>query len=505
MSDYKLLLKGSSLRFITLVSSIGIAFFMMPFIIKSVGDEDYGLWVIIGSVLSFYSVMDLGISSATQRYLSFTLHLKDNNRLNQYLNCSLLIYTCISIFVLAITAIIFISADNIVDDSNSVLQFQIIILVMGSTLAVSFPFYVVNGIIVANMRYDISATINFAKIIIRAGSTYYAISSGYGIIAMAIITSSTDFLSNVLLTYYARKMAPWVRLGRPYINKSTMKELFSYSGYALAGTTADKLRINSAPLFINHMLSLSSVTIYAIGAQFMSYFNQAISSFLTVTFPLFTKNVSLDNKKKIQSDFFLLTKISSSISVIGVTVIVILCQPFVIIWMGEGYIQSVEVVYILIVGTAIVACQQPAVQFFFAVSKNKYHTWMNIVEGLFTLMLYLFLSKLFGINGVALALVVPQVVTRVIIQPIFICKLIAISKLSYFNVLFRPIVVSIIIIGSFLSVPYISTISNYGELLFVAMFITILCLLLSYFLIFNGNDRNIIQSFIWRLLPSIRK
>ena len=65
----KNLLSGTILRIFSLGLSVIIAFFMMPFMIHSLGDTQYGLWVIIGTITGYYGFLDFGLSPATARYI----------------------------------------------------------------------------------------------------------------------------------------------------------------------------------------------------------------------------------------------------------------------------------------------------------------------------------------------------------------------------------------------------------------------------------------------------
>ncbi len=468
MSDYKILFKGSVVRFVTLVCSIAIAFFMMPFIIHTVGDRWYGLWVVIASLLSFYGMMDLGLSSATQRYLSYSLPKDDNEKINEYFNSSLFVYIGISAIVLIITVLLVFFAGYFVDDPQDLNTFRIIFAIMGSTLAISFPFFVVNGILVANLRYDISANLNLLKIIIRSILVYIALKNGHSIIAMAIITSATDLAANLVLAYYAKKLAPWARLGKRYVHKKTIKELFSYSGYALLGTTAIKARSSSAPLIISNILNLSVVTIYSIAAQFVEYFLQAISAILSVSFPLLTKNFSLNDQDKQRSDFLLITKLSAIVSTLGMIIIVLLCKPFIAIWMGAEYSESADIAILLIAGTAFVSCQQTAHQAFFATNNHHLSAYMATAEAIATITLGILLTRHYGLMGMAIALIAPQVIIRFLIQPRLICKIIDISVWLYIGIILKQIAVTFLIIGVYYYLFPDIAIDNYFLIFIIA-------------------------------------
>src|SRR5688500_12680513 len=65
-----LLVRGSALRVLTLVASVAVSFFLMPFLIHALGDRWYGMWALIGSITSYYALLDLGLTSAVNRFLT---------------------------------------------------------------------------------------------------------------------------------------------------------------------------------------------------------------------------------------------------------------------------------------------------------------------------------------------------------------------------------------------------------------------------------------------------
>ena len=55
------------------VAALGVSFVMMPFVLRTLGDHDYGLWVIAASFESYYYFLDLGLNLAASRYVSARL------------------------------------------------------------------------------------------------------------------------------------------------------------------------------------------------------------------------------------------------------------------------------------------------------------------------------------------------------------------------------------------------------------------------------------------------
>ena len=67
---FKRLVTGSALQVIALLANILVAMAMMPFIIHNLGDNDYGLWVLVASFIGYYGLLDFGMSTAVTRFIS---------------------------------------------------------------------------------------------------------------------------------------------------------------------------------------------------------------------------------------------------------------------------------------------------------------------------------------------------------------------------------------------------------------------------------------------------
>ena len=83
------LIKGSFFRLLNPVSNIIVSFFMLPFVISSIGDRWYGLWVLAAAFVGYYGLLDLGLSTANQRFISRALGRGEKEEVDIVFNTSL--------------------------------------------------------------------------------------------------------------------------------------------------------------------------------------------------------------------------------------------------------------------------------------------------------------------------------------------------------------------------------------------------------------------------------
>ena len=67
--------------------------FLSPYILHHLGDEAFGLWVLIFSVTGYYGLFDLGIRSSIIRYVAKYHTVAQNDELNRLINTALFSYS----------------------------------------------------------------------------------------------------------------------------------------------------------------------------------------------------------------------------------------------------------------------------------------------------------------------------------------------------------------------------------------------------------------------------
>src|SRR5437879_12085953 len=62
--------RSVALNWIALVVSIGVAFFLSPFIVHRLGNVAYGIWTLVNSMIAYMGLLDLGMRGAVTRFVS---------------------------------------------------------------------------------------------------------------------------------------------------------------------------------------------------------------------------------------------------------------------------------------------------------------------------------------------------------------------------------------------------------------------------------------------------
>ncbi len=409
--------------------------FLTPFIIHSLGDSDYGIWVLIGSICGFYGLLDLGISSSVVRYVSKFIAIDDSDNINGTVNTCLFLYSIIAVFILIfawVLSILLPLVAKIPTGRESVTS--AVLIVLGASLALSFPARVFRGVLQAVMRYDIASGVEIVITLLRALSIVVVLESGHGLIALALVTLAATIVQLCLYSFFAFKKYPLLKLGIGFIEKRKVKEIFNYSIFKFIASLGDVLRFNLDSVLIGAVISVSAITPYAVAQRLIRYFMTLVSEIFTVTTPLYSSYEAKSENISIQKLLTNSTFYSALIAFFIAAMFIIYGDTFITLWIGAEYSQKAYIVLVILsISFALALAQNPTIVAAYGIEKHKMLAVITVFEGVVNLILSIILAKKMGLVGVALGTAIPMVITKAIIQPVYMCRVIGLSWASYFK------------------------------------------------------------------------
>jgi O-antigen/teichoic acid export membrane protein len=193
------IVKNVSSNWFSLGINVVVGFLLTPFILRRLGDTANGLWIMIGFVTGYYGLFDLGIRSSIVRYVSKFAATGDREDLAKLINTSLFAYSCIGLASMLVTLLV---AGNIEHVFRIAPEFlptaRRLLLIVGGAVAVGFPVGIFGGFLDGLQKFYILSWTNIVTALLRAALIVAALTHGYGLLTVALITVS---LPLVLLCY----------------------------------------------------------------------------------------------------------------------------------------------------------------------------------------------------------------------------------------------------------------------------------------------------------------
>ncbi len=465
------LFTGSAMQSLTFVAQAVVAFFMMPFIVGSLGDSLYGLWSLVGVVIGYYGLLDFGLSLTVNRFIAKAIGADDREESNDIFNIAIILFLGVGFVVLFATVSLFLLAPYMFKDPTDASLFSKVILIVGCNLAIEFPLRVYGGVLGAKLRYDIISLIQLLTLAVRTALIVLVLVLGYGLLALVWVTVLSSAFSKILPVYYAKKHMPHLRLQFSRWNADKAKMLFSYSSFAFLSKMSDELKYNLDIVVITAYLGLASVTHYKIASILVYYFRQLVVAILGIFAPLFSQLHGAGDHEALKKSFFFCSKLAICISGFIGFGFVAWGRPFIQRWMGPEYLDAYPVLVVLTVACAVEIAQAASPAYLFATSNHRLYSFYGVAEGIVNIILSLYLVKAYGMMGVALGTLVPLLAVKLIIQPLHVCRVMSIRYAEYakrmLKTLFRVLVALVIptlisfafVVSDYLHLVIISTLS----------------------------------------------
>ncbi len=396
----KSILQSSLFRSTEIILKIAIGLILTPYLIHHLGELDYGLWILVLSILGWFSFSDLGFSAAIQRELSFAINSKDNHRVKQVYSCSIILFTVLGgmatlgvFFIGVFPQILGIPEDKLITASN-------IITILCLKIFIDFMLYSFHGVFVGHIRYDIDANIETASLLLKTLLIFMSIDplGLYGVVFSTIIA---DFLKAFLKVYYANKLQDGLSFSWKLVTWAEIKNLFSYSKHVIASTIARTIHLKSDPVIISHIIDVSTIAIYSIADKLVKMLESLVTAIVDVFQPIFFKHV--DNDTEIEKMFYFTFSINCFFSSIFFIPLSILSGDFIVLWVGEKFSSASMLVFILIFAFMSKVISRPVSYILLARAQHKLMSLVNLSGAILNITLSVILGKAYGLVGIVAA------------------------------------------------------------------------------------------------------
>ena len=198
---------GAILNYVVLCLNtlVGIAY--TPYMLRTLGQNEYGLYSLAASLIAYLSMLDLGFGNAVIRYTAkFRAEGKIEEQYSMF-GMFTVLYSVIGIITLGIGLLLYFNVSNIFGQTLTAIEIeesQTIVLLMVLNLAVTFPLSIYGAIITAYEDFIFLRVIQILRICINTTIMIYLLSIGYKAIAMVVVATICNIIVLLLNVFYCK-------------------------------------------------------------------------------------------------------------------------------------------------------------------------------------------------------------------------------------------------------------------------------------------------------------
>lgn len=495
-------LRGSVLNLGDQGLRFAAVFIMTPIMIGILGDDRYGFWVLLMSIVGHYSLLDFGLSFSISRFFAGAIGKRDDGELSTLVSTSLSIMWKIGVVALAITLVGVAIVPLFGLDAETTALTRWIVLLYGIFLSVGFPVRVFRSLLKSHLRYDLLVMASAIQIVLGNVLIFYFLTHGHGIFALAVINVCAGFLEYAIVLCAAWKTScKEINITRSLVDRKRRSEILQYSKVAFVTRLGIDLRSRVDPIILGSMISYSAVTLYAVGTRFPIYLTDVIGAVLGgQLLAVFSQSQGkTSSAEESTRHFTMATRLSTVIALFCGTSLIFYGHDFLERWvgdrLGDGYETSYHILAILMVPYIFSLMQYPSVSFIYSLAKHRYLAMTAIIGGVSNLILSFILVQFYGIYGVVWATFIEMLVVYLIVFPNIVCRVGGIGYREYYGkTLAHPFVISLLILAPFYYLAWPFLAADYLRIVLIGAAQMLYFAPLAFLLVLRKSERAILLS-----------
>ncbi len=222
-------------NYLVSVAIVVVGFITTPILTHQLGILRYGVWALIGSLIPFLEILELGFASATVAFVSRHLELEDNDQVESTLNTSFLCLSVLGILAFAGVVVFAIFLPDLITSipKSLVGQGQFLLLLLAFDMALSIPMDTFGGALVALQRFDLLNYSLIAVVVAQAIGWVVVLWLHGGLVALGIVTVAISLVGQVSRLVIVHRLLPWFRLSLRRFDRGIVRTFTSASGLVL--------------------------------------------------------------------------------------------------------------------------------------------------------------------------------------------------------------------------------------------------------------------------------
>lgn len=295
----KVIAKNTLLLFVRTLLIMGISLYTSRVVLSVLGVEDYGIYNVVGGIVSMLAFLNSAMVQASQRYLSFTQGMDDIIYQKKIFSTTIHIHITIAVIVVILleTIGLWYVNNNVVLPSNRLyaanVVYQISILIFLSRIIV-VPY---TASVIAHEKMEVYAYISILDYVIQLGFVFLLkVVSFDKLILYSTLMLIVAYINFLLFFVYSKRKFPecifqWKK------DWSMYKEMFGFSSWAFCGGAGFVARNQGVNLIINIFCGPAVNAARGVAFQVSAAIQTLISSFQQSMNPQIVKRYAVGDKE----------------------------------------------------------------------------------------------------------------------------------------------------------------------------------------------------------------
>lgn len=493
---------GAFLSYLSIIISTIVQLLYTPFLIRMLGQSEYGLYSLVSSIIGYLTVLDLGFGNAIIVYTAKYRAQKKYNEEKKLHGMFMVIFCLIGILASILGLILYFNVNNIFGSSMTNLELKkakVMMLILTFNLAITFPFSIYSSIISAYEKFTFQKIMSIINTLLKPFLMIPLLLIGYKSITMTLVITVVNIFVLLSNYIYCRKKLN-IKIRFMGFDKILFKTVFGYSIWIFLGVIVDKINWSVDQFVLGAVSGTIAVSLYSVASQINTLFINLSTAVSGVLLPKMSKMVaSKADNKAITEEFIKVGRIQYFIIFLLASGFTLLGNEFMITWAGKDFQQAYYIALILIIPLCIPLIQNLGVSIMQAKNMHKFRSILLFCIAIANIFISIPLAKLYGGIGSAIGTSISLIIGNVIILNIYYYKKVGINVVKFWKNIIKMTIPFIIPVLTLLILMHVIKLSGYLNLLIFGSIYSFIYFVTCYFLVMNQYEKDIVNKIFSKL------
>lgn len=319
-------------------------------ILQTLGVEDYGVFQVVGGVVSMLTFLNGALSTGSSRFLTLELGRGNMEKLKRTFCTTLTIHIFIALLIVIVAETVGLwfvcnKLEIPINRMNSALWVYHLSVLISAIIVTQAPY---DALIIAHEKMSVYAFMSILEAVLKLGIAYLLLLCTYDkLILYAILFCIVQIGVALIYRFYCISRYEEAHYYF-FIDKNILKDISHFSGWTIFANLAIALNTQGAAIITNMFFGPAIVTARSISIQVNMAANQFVDNFRMAINPQLVKRYAADNfnYKKLLLES---TKYSYYLMFLLGLPIILLAEPLLKLWLGTVPPYSIVFLKLIII------------------------------------------------------------------------------------------------------------------------------------------------------------
>ena len=409
MSEKRLIVVNTLANGVAQFAAMLSALVFMPFLVRSFGIGDYGLYLLASSVVGYAVILDFGVSAAVGKTTAEAAAQGDTDRLGRTISSALAFYTLVGIVVFSIMAVLAFNTGSLFKVSaDGARLLRNLFLLAGTVSLVAWPSSIAGQVLGGFQKFTQTARVSVAQTIGTIAVTATVVVLHEGPVVLMAATAAVGIAGSLVNIVLARRALGRIRVSLSLADVSGMRAIFSFAWAVFVIQICTIILYQQTDrLVLGIFIGGTAIALYEAAGKFQGFVSQLSSFSVSAVMPMASHLGAQDRKAALTTLFLRGTKYSIALLAPVVVVLLVIARPLLLSWLGPTFAGQALAAQILISHQVLTAGVTLGDAMMIGLGRLPRRVPYAIGLALLNLVLSLALVRSLGILGVVLGTAIP--------------------------------------------------------------------------------------------------